>query len=111
MYGSTQTHSIGSKSALLLGMPIRILPVKAEDGYALRGDVLQAAIEEDIRNGFTPFFVSEWGACAIESSLSLSDDEARANTQSAQSARPPLARSTTSARSARSVSPAPPHPN
>lgn len=59
MYGSTQTHSIGSKSALLLGMPFRALPVKAEDGYALRGDVLKAAIEEDVKNGFVPFFVSE----------------------------------------------------
>ncbi|BEJ10639.1 hypothetical protein CspHIS471_0100610 [Cutaneotrichosporon sp. HIS471] len=57
IYGSTQTHSIGVKTALLLGLPFRALPVKSEDGYALRGDVLQAAIEDDIKKGFVPFFV------------------------------------------------------
>lgn len=60
MYGSTQTHSIGAKSAVLLGMPFRALPVKAEDEYALRGDVLKAAIEEDIAKGMTPLFVSAY---------------------------------------------------
>ncbi|GMK59733.1 hypothetical protein CspeluHIS016_0803390 [Cutaneotrichosporon spelunceum] len=57
MYGSTQTHSIGVKTALLLGLTFRTLPVKSADGYALRGDLLKAAIEEDIKKGFVPFFV------------------------------------------------------
>lgn len=57
MYGSTQTHSLGAKAALILGVPFRALPVKREDGYALRGDVLRAAVQEDIKNGLTPFCV------------------------------------------------------
>ena len=59
MYGSTQTHSLGAKAALLLGMQFRALPVRVSDDYALRGETLRKAIEEDVKNGFTPFFVSE----------------------------------------------------
>lgn len=110
MYGSTQTHSIGTKSALLLGMPFRTLPVKAEDGYALRGDVLKAAIEEDIKKGFTPFFVSELStfvqgrryATPWETEDGIISVEQFANTQSARSVPPRQAPSTTLPRLARS---------
>lgn len=56
MYVSTQTHSVGSKAALILGMQCRALPVHAPD-YSFRGDVLRKAIEEDVKNGYIPFFV------------------------------------------------------
>lgn len=56
MYGSTQTHSVGAKAALILGMQFRALPVHAPD-YSFRGDVLRAAVEDDVRRGYVPFFV------------------------------------------------------
>ncbi|KAK4689824.1 hypothetical protein P7C73_g271, partial [Tremellales sp. Uapishka_1] len=57
VYGSTQTHSIGAKTALLLGLLFRALPVSKEDDYAFRGKTLQAAMERDIAAGLIPFFV------------------------------------------------------
>lgn len=62
MYGSTQTHSLGAKAGLILGLPFRALPVHAKDGYALRGETLAAAIAEDTAKGLVPFFVSEWAS-------------------------------------------------
>ncbi|KIR36426.1 aromatic-L-amino-acid decarboxylase [Cryptococcus deuterogattii CA1014] len=55
IYGSTQTHSVGAKAAILLGLPFRAVPVTAEDQYALRGDALRAAIETDVAAGLIPF--------------------------------------------------------
>jgi aromatic-L-amino-acid decarboxylase len=71
MYGSTQTHSLGEKvstlayhladrqAALILGLVFRAVPVSSADGYALRGDALRSAMEEDVKNGLIPFYVSE----------------------------------------------------
>jgi aromatic-L-amino-acid decarboxylase len=56
MYGSTQTHSLGTKAGQILGMPFRALSVHADDGYALRGETLRAAVEEDLAKGLVPFF-------------------------------------------------------
>jgi aromatic-L-amino-acid decarboxylase len=69
MYGSTQTHSLGEKvsfglriadsqAALILGLSFRAVPVAAADGYALRGDALRKVIEEDVKKGLIPFYVS-----------------------------------------------------
>lgn len=41
----------------------RALPVSASDGYALTGETLRKAIEEDIQAGLVPFFVSESLTC------------------------------------------------
>lgn len=57
MYGSTQTHSLGAKAALLLGLQFRAIPVAEADGYTLRGENLRKGIEMDIAAGFIPFFV------------------------------------------------------
>jgi len=59
MYGSTQTHSLGVKAGRILGIPFRAVPVRAEDGYALRGADLKKAMEEDVAKGLVPFCVSE----------------------------------------------------
>lgn len=56
-----QTHSIGAKACLILGLAFRAIEVKAEDGYALRGEALRAAIEEDEAKGLVPFMLSESG--------------------------------------------------
>ncbi|KAL0577748.1 hypothetical protein V5O48_004242 [Marasmius crinis-equi] len=59
IYVSTQTHSLGLKAALVLGLQIRALEVKAEDNFALRGSTLRAALEEDSKAGKKTFILSE----------------------------------------------------
>ena len=59
IYTTTQTHSLGVKAGLVLGLQCRSLDVRAEDQYALRGDTLRAALEEDIGNGKHPFVLGE----------------------------------------------------
>lgn len=50
MYGSTQTHSVGAKAALILGHIWRSIPVP-EDDLSLTGDLLRIALEEDKAKG------------------------------------------------------------
>jgi aromatic-L-amino-acid decarboxylase len=57
MYGTTQTHSIGAKAALVLGLNFRAIEVYAKDAYALRGDLLEAALREDAAKGLVPFLL------------------------------------------------------
>jgi aromatic-L-amino-acid decarboxylase len=57
MYGTTQTHSIGAKAALVLGLNFRAIEVYAKDAYALRGDLLEAALKEDTAKGLVPFLL------------------------------------------------------
>jgi aromatic-L-amino-acid/L-tryptophan decarboxylase len=59
MYVTTQTHSLGTKAALILGLSCRSLEVKPEDEYGLRGDTLRSAILEDKANGKHPFILSK----------------------------------------------------
>ncbi|KAI5451978.1 hypothetical protein NCC49_001277 [Naganishia albida] len=57
MYGSTQTHSIGKKAAIILGMEFRALPTYKKDQYALRADVVRKALTEDSKKGLIPFML------------------------------------------------------
>lgn len=70
MYVTTQTHSIGTKAALILGLDVRKLPVTKADNFGLRGDVVRAAIEEDEAQGRVPFMligtVGSTNTCAID---------------------------------------------
>ncbi|KAH9813776.1 pyridoxal phosphate-dependent transferase [Melampsora americana] len=54
MYGSSETHSMGEKAALVLGLRWRSLPVKSQDGWSLRGETLRQALEDDVANGLIP---------------------------------------------------------
>jgi aromatic-L-amino-acid decarboxylase len=58
LYISSQTHSLGVKTAMLLGLKCRILQVLAEDDYSLRGSTLKAAYNEDRAAGLWPFCLS-----------------------------------------------------
>ncbi len=60
IYTTTQTHSLGTKAGLILGLDVRALEVKAEDEYALRGSTLQEALEADLARGKRPFVVREF---------------------------------------------------
>lgn len=59
VYTTTQTHSLGLKAGLVLGLSVCILEVKAEDDFSLRGKTLQSALEEDHKNGKKPFILSK----------------------------------------------------
>jgi aromatic-L-amino-acid decarboxylase len=57
LYITTQTHSLGKKAGLVLGLKVRTLEVTAQDNFALRGDTLKVALEEDVNAGFHPFIL------------------------------------------------------
>lgn len=57
IYTTTQTHSLGAKAGLVLGLHVRALEVTAEDNFALRGDTLRRALEEDRAAGLHPFIL------------------------------------------------------
>lgn len=58
IYVTTQTHSLGAKAALVLGIQVRAVEVTAEDNFALRGHILRVALEEDEKLGRKPFILS-----------------------------------------------------
>lgn len=58
LYTTTQTHSLGKKAGLVLGVSVRALEVTAEDNYALRGATLKRALEDDTKAGVYPFILS-----------------------------------------------------
>lgn len=60
IYTTTQTHSLGVKAGLVLGLAVRDLPVKAEDHFALRGETLRIALEEDEKRGRKPFVLGRF---------------------------------------------------
>lgn len=59
IYTTTQTHSLGAKASLVLGLKVREIEVAMEDQLALRGEALRSALEEDTRGGLHPFVLSE----------------------------------------------------
>jgi aromatic-L-amino-acid/L-tryptophan decarboxylase len=59
LYTTTQTHSLGAKAGLILGVKVRALDVSANDAYSLRGGSLKHAIEEDKSSGKHPFALSK----------------------------------------------------
>lgn len=59
IYGTTQTHSMGQKSAKILGLQWRGLPVFKQDGWGLRGETLRRALEADVAEGLIPCMLGE----------------------------------------------------
>ncbi|GAA5907237.1 uncharacterized protein JCM6883_006188 [Sporobolomyces salmoneus] len=55
--GTTQTHSLGAKTARILGVGFVAIPTRAEDNWALRGDNLEAALTELENRGRKPFIL------------------------------------------------------
>jgi len=58
IYTTTQTHSVGSKAALVLGIQLRAIEVKSDDEFSLREDALRDALEDDAKKGRKPFILS-----------------------------------------------------
>ncbi|KAH7883152.1 pyridoxal phosphate-dependent transferase [Phlebopus sp. FC_14] len=57
LYTTTQTHSLGKKAGLILGVNVRALEVTSQDDFALRGERLRQAIAEDASAGLHPFIL------------------------------------------------------
>ncbi|KDR75274.1 hypothetical protein GALMADRAFT_249272 [Galerina marginata CBS 339.88] len=57
IYTTTQTHSLGAKAGLVLGLQVRSIEVKTEDELSLRGDALRHALDEDAKLGRKPFIL------------------------------------------------------
>lgn len=60
IYTTTQTHSLGAKAGLVLGLSTRALEVTPEDNFSLRGNTLERALKEDAKTGKKPFILSEF---------------------------------------------------
>jgi aromatic-L-amino-acid decarboxylase len=57
IFTTTQTHSLGMKAALVLGLKVKALEVEASDEYGLRGEALRRSLEEE-GNGEGVFAIS-----------------------------------------------------
>ena len=62
IYVTSQTHSSGLKAGLVLGLPVRAIPVRAQDNYSLRGQDLLEVIEMDKADGKHPIAMSTSGS-------------------------------------------------
>ncbi|GAA5989312.1 hypothetical protein JCM11641_006109 [Rhodosporidiobolus odoratus] len=54
---TTQTHSLGAKAALILGLGFHAIETKAEDDWALRGEHLRDELEKLKAEGKRPFIL------------------------------------------------------
>jgi len=59
IYTTTQTHSLGLKAGLILGLSVSAIPVRAEDEYSLRGQYLNEVLTRDIAEGKHPFVIGK----------------------------------------------------
>ncbi|KAF8803201.1 hypothetical protein BYT27DRAFT_7226075 [Phlegmacium glaucopus] len=57
IYTTSQTHSLGSKAGVVLGLQVRVIDVAHDDQFALRGKSLRDALEEDAKIGRKPFLL------------------------------------------------------
>jgi aromatic-L-amino-acid decarboxylase len=58
IYTTSQTHSLGAKAGLILGLSTTALEVSSDDNFGLRGEILQRALAEDEQAGRKPFILS-----------------------------------------------------
>jgi len=57
IYTTSQTHSLGEKAGLVLGLSTRALEVTLDNNFGLRGETLRHALEEDAEAGKKPFIL------------------------------------------------------
>ncbi|KAF8160873.1 aromatic-L-amino-acid decarboxylase [Crassisporium funariophilum] len=57
IFTTTQTHSLGLKAGLVLGIEVRAIDVKMEDQLSLRGDTLRDALAEAASGTWKPFII------------------------------------------------------
>lgn len=69
IYTTSQTHSLGAKAGVVLGLQVRSLDVKSEDDFSLRGNTLREALEEDAKIGRKAFILSTQFHCPLPGAL------------------------------------------
>lgn len=57
---TTQTHSLGQKAALVLGLQCVALEVSSKNGFGLTGSGLRTALKEEGKNERKVFILSTW---------------------------------------------------
>jgi aromatic-L-amino-acid decarboxylase len=57
IYTTSQTHSLGAKAGLVLGLSTRALEVTLDNNFGLRGETLRYALVEDAVAGKKPFIL------------------------------------------------------
>jgi aromatic-L-amino-acid/L-tryptophan decarboxylase len=67
--GTTQTHSLGAKAALILGLSFVAIETKEEDAWALRGEALKETLDKLKGEGKLPFALCEYWDLYIYSLL------------------------------------------
>ena len=74
IYTTSQTHSLGTKAGLVLGLATKVIDVSSDDNFGLRGNVLERALAEDEQAGKKPFILSQspLPSLAFPSKLTLS---------------------------------------
>lgn len=60
MLGTDQTHSFGTKTALILGVEFIAIPTRGEDKGPLRGDALETVLTELEEKRKKPFNLNEF---------------------------------------------------
>lgn len=55
--GTTQTHSLGAKAALILGLKFEAIETLAEDDWSLRGHTLRTSMDRMKSEGKKPFIL------------------------------------------------------
>ena len=60
IYASTQTHSLGSKAGLVLGIQVLAVEIFYDDELMLRGKALCDALRGRFKTGFKPFILSNF---------------------------------------------------
>lgn len=65
--GTTQTHSLGAKAALILGLTFEAVETKAEDMWALRGSALKETLDRLKGEEKLPFALRESAVASVQS--------------------------------------------
>jgi len=60
IYTTSQTHSLGAKTGLVLGLSTQVLEVSADDNFGLRGETLRHALSVDQKAGKKAFVLSQY---------------------------------------------------
>ena len=55
--GTNQTHSLGAKAALILGVEFVAIATKAADNWSLRGEMLEDELKKLEEKGKKPFIL------------------------------------------------------
>ncbi|KAL8707678.1 MAG: hypothetical protein Q9220_007340 [cf. Caloplaca sp. 1 TL-2023] len=75
--GSEMSHSSTQKAAMIAGVRYKSIPVDAADEFALTGRGLKTALEDLVREGFIPFYLTvtlgTTATCAVDHFMEIAE--------------------------------------